>query len=92
LKQGGYDWGYLAYAVGFGGSMIWFGSSAGVALSNMYPEGKDAIAWVRGGWHVTLAYVIGFAVMLAVLGWFPQPKHEAPKTGAPAAAAARGVN
>ena len=34
LKQGGYDWGYLAYAVGFGGSMIWFGSSAGVALAN----------------------------------------------------------
>ena len=29
LKQGGYDWGFLAYAVGFGGSMIWFGSSAG---------------------------------------------------------------
>ena len=83
LKQGGYDWGMLAYTVGFGGSMIWFGSSAGVALSNMYPEGKNAIAWVRGGWHVTLAYVIGFAVMLAVLGWFPQPKHEAPKTGAP---------
>src|SRR5262249_30635710 len=22
LKQGGYDWGFLAYAVGFGGSMI----------------------------------------------------------------------
>ena len=38
LKQGGYDWGYLAYAVGFGGSMIWFGSSAGVALLNQYPE------------------------------------------------------
>ncbi|HEX5465017.1 MAG TPA: hypothetical protein VFW88_09925, partial [Burkholderiales bacterium] len=29
LTQGGYDWGVLAYAVGFGGSMIWFGSSAG---------------------------------------------------------------
>ena len=28
LKQGGYDWGVLAYAVGFGGSMIWFGSSS----------------------------------------------------------------
>src|SRR2546423_164934 len=40
LKQGGYDWGYLAYAVGFGGSMIWFGSSAGVALANMYPQAK----------------------------------------------------
>ncbi|HNX42843.1 MAG TPA: SLC13 family permease, partial [Bacteroidales bacterium] len=34
LEQGGYDWGVIAYAVGFGGSMIWFGSSAGVALSN----------------------------------------------------------
>jgi Na+/H+ antiporter NhaD/arsenite permease-like protein len=79
LKQGGYDWGFIAYAVGFGGSMIWFGSSAGVALSNMYPEGKNAIAWVRGGWHVTVAYVIGFFVMLAVQGWYPQPKHEAPK-------------
>jgi Na+/H+ antiporter NhaD/arsenite permease-like protein len=77
LNQGGYDWGFLAYAVGFGGSMIWFGSSAGVALSNMYPEGKDAIAWLRGGWHVSLAYVIGFMVLLAVQGWFPQPKHEA---------------
>ena len=77
LKQGGYDWGYIAYAVGFGGSMIWFGSSAGVALSNMYPEGKNAIAWLRGGWHVTVAYVIGFFVMLAVQGWYPQPKHEA---------------
>ena len=82
LKQGGYDWGYIAYAVGFGGSMIWFGSSAGVALSNMYPEGKNAIAWVRGGWHVTVAYVIGFFVMLAVQGWYPQPKHQAP-TSAP---------
>jgi hypothetical protein len=38
LKQGGYDWGFLAYAVGFGGSMIWFGSSAGVALANMFPR------------------------------------------------------
>jgi hypothetical protein len=25
LKQGGYDWGFLAFTVGFGGSMIWFG-------------------------------------------------------------------
>ncbi len=78
LHQGGYDCGFLAYGVGFGGSMVWFGSSAGVALSNMYPEAKDAIVWVRGGWHVTVAYVIGFLVMLAVLGWYPQPKHESP--------------
>jgi Na+/H+ antiporter NhaD/arsenite permease-like protein len=71
LKQGGYDWGYLAYAVGFGGSMIWFGSSAGVALSNMYPETKSVGRWVSQGWHVTAAYVIGFFVMLAVIGWHP---------------------
>jgi Na+/H+ antiporter NhaD/arsenite permease-like protein len=92
LKQGGDDWGYIAYAVGFGGSMIWFGSSAGVALSNMYPEGKNAIAWVRGGWHVTVAYVIGFFVMLAVQGWYPQPKHEAPKSAPSAAVVAPVAN
>src|SRR6266446_2839809 len=59
LKQGGYDWGYLAYAVGFGGSMIWFGSSAGVALSNMYPQARSVGLWLKHGWHVALAYVIG---------------------------------
>ena len=75
LKQGGYDWGYLAYAVGFGGSMIWFGSSAGVALSNMYPEAKSVGLWLRHGWHVAIAYVIGFFVMLAILGWKPDPDH-----------------
>ena len=71
LKQGGYDWGYLAYAVGFGGSMIWFGSSAGVALANQYPEAKSVGRWITQGWFVTVAYVIGFFVMLAVLGWHP---------------------
>jgi Na+/H+ antiporter NhaD/arsenite permease-like protein len=71
LKQGGYDWGYLAYAVGFGGSMIWFGSSAGVALSNMYPEAKSVGRWVAQGWPIAVAYVIGFLVMLAVVGWHP---------------------
>jgi Na+/H+ antiporter NhaD/arsenite permease-like protein len=74
LKQGGYDWGFLAYAVGFGGSMIWFGSSAGVALSNMYPEAKSVGRWVRHGWPVAVAYVVGFLVMLAILGWHPDPR------------------
>ena len=76
LKQGGYDWGYLAYAVGFGGSMIWFGSSAGVALANMFPEAKSVGLWLRHGWHVALAYVIGFFVLLAVLGWHPNAPHK----------------
>jgi len=75
LKQGGYDWGYLAYAVGFGGSMIWFGSSAGVALSNMYPEAKSVGRWITQGWPIAVAYVIGFFVMLAVLGWHPDAPH-----------------
>lgn len=71
IKQGGYDWGFLAYAVGFGGSMLWFGSSAGVALASMYPEARSAGKWLRHGWHVALAYVVGFFVMWAVVGWKP---------------------
>jgi len=77
LKQGGYDWGMLAYAVGFGGSMIWFGSSAGVALSSMYPEARSVGNWLRQGWHVTLAYVVGFAVLFFTLGWQPHAPHKA---------------
>jgi Na+/H+ antiporter NhaD/arsenite permease-like protein len=76
LKQGGYDWGFLAYAVGFGGSMIWFGSSAGVALANQYPEAKSVGLWLRHGWHVAIAYVIGFFFMLAMLGWHPDTEHK----------------
>ncbi len=76
LKQGGYDWGYLAYAVGFGGSMVWFGSSAGVALANMYPEAKSVGLWLRHGWYIALAYVIGFFFMLVVLGWHPDADHK----------------
>ena len=72
IKQGGYDWSVLAYAVGFGGSMIWFGSSSGVALSNMYPEVRSVSRWLTQGWHVVVAYVAGFAVMLGLLGWNPQ--------------------
>jgi Na+/H+ antiporter NhaD/arsenite permease-like protein len=71
IKQGGYDWGFLAYAVGFGGSMIWFGSSAGVALASMYPQARSVGQWLRHGWHVTLAYVVGFFVMLSLIGFHP---------------------
>ncbi|HQU79100.1 MAG TPA: citrate transporter [Azonexus sp.] len=77
LRQGGFDWGFLAYAVGFGGSMLWFGSSAGVALASMYPEARSAVQWLKHGWHVALAYVVGFFFMLAVLGWHPKPPHKA---------------
>ena len=73
LRQGGYDWALLAYAVGFGGSMVWFGSSAGVALTNEFPEGRSVTAWLKQGWFVPLAYVVGFLVMLLALGWHPSP-------------------
>ena len=71
LKQGGYDWGFLAYTVGFGGSMIWFGSSSGIAISNMYPEARSVGQWLRHGWWIVVAYVVGFFVMLAVWDWHP---------------------
>jgi Na+/H+ antiporter NhaD/arsenite permease-like protein len=72
IKQGNYDWGVLAYAVGFGGSMIWFGSSAGVAVAGLMPEAKSAARWLREGWPVVLAYFAGFCLMLALLGWNPE--------------------
>jgi Na+/H+ antiporter NhaD/arsenite permease-like protein len=84
LRQGGYDWGFLAYAVGFGGSMIWFGSSAGVALSNFFPEARSVGQWLRHGWHVAVGYVLGFAILLLVWGWHPEPLRK----GAAAAPAA----
>ena len=71
LKQGGYDWGLLAYAVGFGGSMLWFGSSAGVAIASRFPEARSMPRWLREGWPVAAAYVAGFAALVLALGWNP---------------------
>ena len=71
LDQGGYDWGVLAYAVGFGGSMVWFGSSAGVAISNIFPRARSVGAWLKEGWPIPIAYVLGFVVMVMLTGWNP---------------------
>jgi len=76
LEQGGFDWGILAYTVGFGGSMIWFGSSAGVALSNQFPEIRSVFDYLRRGWHVTVAYIVGFALVMLIVGWHPHPPHK----------------
>lgn len=81
LHHGGYDWGFLAFAVGFGGSMLWFGSSAGVALTSQFPEGRSVVQWVKAGWPIALAYVISFFFMLVVVGWHP----DVPHTGVPSA-------
>jgi len=74
LRQGGYDWALLAFAVGYGGSMVWFGSSAGVAITNGYPEGRSVVRWLVRGWFVPIGYVVGFFVMLLLLGWHPTPE------------------
>lgn len=71
LDQGHYDWGMLAYTVGFGGSMIWFGSSAGVAITNKFPEARNVGLWIKNGWHVIVAYVLGFFILYLVMGWEP---------------------
>ena len=82
LEQGHYDWGILAYAVGFGGSMMWFGSSAGVAITNKFSEARNVGLWLKHGWYVILAYVVGFFVLYLTLGWHPSShkKHSEPAT------------
>jgi Na+/H+ antiporter NhaD/arsenite permease-like protein len=71
LEQGGYDWGSLAFAVGVGGSMIWFGSSAGVAVATTTEEARSVGKWLRHGWHVPLGFALGYLVMQGVVGWHP---------------------
>jgi Na+/H+ antiporter NhaD/arsenite permease-like protein len=76
LVQGHFDWGILAYSVGFGGSMIWFGSSAGVAITNKFPEARNVVLWVKNGWHIVAAYIIGFFALYLILGWEPADNKE----------------
>jgi Na+/H+ antiporter NhaD/arsenite permease-like protein len=80
LKQGGYDWSFLAYAVGFGGSMLWFGSSAGIALCNMYREARSVVQWLRHAGWIVIAYVISFLAMLSVSRWQPDAVSSQPAT------------
>lgn len=96
LDQGHYDWGVLAYTVGYGGSMIWFGSSAGVAITNKFPIARNVGLWLRKGWHVTAAYILGFFVLLSLWGWEPassgkhaEPANECTFKNCPVAAEAR---
>ena len=62
--------GLFAGAVAIGVACAAFG----VAIANMYPKAKSVGRWVRHGWHVALAYVVGFMVMLALMGWHPTDK------------------
>ena len=71
LQQGGYDWALLAYSVGCGGSMLWFGSSAGVAITGLFPEAQSVMRWTRSAWHVPLGFVVGFFALYGLRGWNP---------------------
>ena len=71
LAQGRYDWAVLAYAVGLGGSMLWFGSSAGVAVAGVFPEARSVSRWTRAAWHVPVGFLVGFFTLYALHGWTP---------------------
>jgi H+/Cl- antiporter ClcA len=47
-----------------------------VALTNMFPEGRSVGLWLRHGWWIVVAYVVGFFVMLAVWSWHPDAAHK----------------
>lgn len=51
--------------------MIWFGSSAGVAVCGVFTKARSFMNWLRYGWHIPFAFIIGFGVYLLVLGWDP---------------------
>ncbi len=63
IIQGGYNWPLVSYAVGFGGSLIWFGSAAGVAICTLFPHAKSAKAWITKAWYLPIAYGVGFLVL-----------------------------
>ena len=51
--------------------------TAGVALASTFPQARSVAEWLRHGWHVALSYVLGFAILLLVLGWHPDALHKA---------------
>lgn len=57
LKE--FDWGLTAYCVGYGGSAMWFGSSAGVAMGLIFPQTYDTKRWGMPFVMITLSYWIG---------------------------------
>lgn len=67
LRLDGFYWGLLAYTVGFGGSAMWFGSSAGVALSVQYPEVCQTKKWFFPFFVITTVFSIGCMAMLAAM-------------------------
>ena len=40
-------------------------------MSALYPQAKSVGQWLKNGWHVVLAYVLGFFALYFLLGWQP---------------------
>ena len=70
MDLGNFDWGLLAYSVGFGGSATWFGSSAGVALGTQFPELYNTRRWLASFFKIQAAYSIGFCVYILFFSLF----------------------
>lgn len=66
LSQGNYDWALLSFAVGFGGSLVWFGSSAGVAVCDKEPKARSIVSWMRYGWPIAIAYCLAFGLYILI--------------------------
>jgi hypothetical protein len=66
LDIGGFDWGLVAYCVGYGGSATWFGSSAGVALALRFPQLYEARRWVKPFFIVMVSYFAGVLAYMLV--------------------------
>lgn len=49
--------------------MTLLGSSAGVALANVYPKARSVGQRLRDGWYVAVAYVAEFMALRPILGF-----------------------
>ncbi|MBF0345553.1 MAG: hypothetical protein HQL06_15165 [Nitrospirae bacterium] len=70
MDIGGFDWGLLAFCVGFGGSAMWFGSSAGVAIALKFPQVYETKRWLKPFFIVMLSYIVGVTIYLGVFRLF----------------------
>ncbi|KJU81786.1 conserved hypothetical protein, membrane [Candidatus Magnetobacterium bavaricum] len=70
IDIGGFDWGLLAYCVGFGGSAMWFGSSAGVAIALKFPQVYETKRWLKPFFIVMLSYLVGIMAYIGIFSFF----------------------
>lgn len=61
IEQKGYNWPLLAFSVGFGGSLMWFGSSAGVVLTQHLKKGRVIKGWLS--LPLILSFIAGFSAI-----------------------------